>query len=111
MGDRRLQPEDPLYPLSESAIEKYFARRAKKFIGPYKGHNPCRPHSLRAGFYTLGKDNKADPEYIEFWMGHEVPEQKKVYMSKGRDGWRKAYAEQAEPALTPLGYKPTHSFP
>ena len=102
LADRQLQSVDPIYTLSKSAIEKYFARQAKKFIGPYTGQNPCRPHSLRAAFYTACKDNKVDPDYIEFWMAHEVPEQRKVYMSKSRDGWRKAYAEQAEPALTPI---------
>jgi len=98
-----LAPEDRLYNISESAIERYFKRLAKKFgVGEYKGMNPMRPHSLRSAFKTLLSDNKVDSLYSEFWMGHRVAEQQRVYVSKSREGWRETYKTQAEPILTPL---------
>jgi len=34
-------------------------------------------------------------------MGHRVPEQQIVYVSKSREGWRETYRSLAEPWLTP----------
>ena len=98
-----LKPGDHLYNISESAIERYFKRQAKKFgVGEYEGNNPMRPHTLRSAFKTLLSDKKVDPLYTEFWMGHRVAEQQRVYVSKSREGWRQTYREQAEPILTAL---------
>jgi len=93
-------PEDPIYNKTQRAIDYYFKRLGKKFVGEYKGNNPVRPHSLRAAFRTVLSDHRVDPVYIEFWMGHRVPEQQRVYVSKSREGWRQTYKEQAEPWLT-----------
>jgi len=97
----KLRDEDHLFQIGERAVEEHFQRIAKRFLGSYTGKNPMRPHSLRAGFKTLLSDHKVDPLYSEFWMGHQLAEQQKVYLSKSRDGWRKTYLEQAEPWLTP----------
>jgi integrase/recombinase XerD len=93
--------DSQLYPISHRAIDSCFSRIAIKFAGAYEGNNPFRPHSLRAAFRTLLSDHKVDPLYIEFWMGHQVPEQQRVYISKSQEGWRQTYREQAEPWLTP----------
>jgi hypothetical protein len=44
---------------------------------------------------------KVEHDFIEFWMGHELPERNRVYNQKDLEGWRKTYREQAEPFLTP----------
>jgi len=98
----KLETDDPLYAKSPRAIEYYFEGLARKFVGDYRGNNPMRPHSLRAAFHTLLSDHKVEPLFIEFWMGHKVPEQQRVYVSKSREGWRETYKTQAEPWLTPL---------
>ena len=102
---KRLRPSDRLYPVTARAIENQFAKAAKQFIGSYRGINPCRPHSLRAAFHTILRDHKVDPLYVEFWMGHKLPEHNAVYISKSKEGWRKTYKEQAEPWLTPPNFR------
>jgi hypothetical protein len=102
LQDKQLQPDEKLFPVGVEAVEDHFRHITEKFIGPYEGRNPCGFHTLRAGFRTLLGDQKVDPLYIEFWMGHSAPEQQKVYVSKSREGWRKTYREQAEPHLTPV---------
>lgn len=101
LQNKQLQPTEPLFPIGEEAIEDYFRHAASKFIGPYENRNPAGPYSLRAGFRTLLGDQRVDPLYIEFWMGHSAPEQQKVYVSKSREGWRQTYKQLAEPYLTP----------
>jgi integrase/recombinase XerD len=101
LADAKPGPGDPLYTKSLRTIDEYFERLGKNFIGLYQGNNPCRPHSLRAAFRTLLADHRVESLYIEFWMGHQVPEQQRVYVSKSREGWRETYREQAEPWLTP----------
>jgi len=97
----KLKIEEPLFPITDRAVREYFRRIARKFIGKWKERNPCRIHSLRAAFRTILGDHKVEPLYIEFFMGHKVPEQQRVYVSKSRDGWRQTYKEQVEPWLTP----------
>ena len=98
-----LQPSSHLYDVTERAVEIFFKRRASKFgVSEYVGLNPMRPHTLRSAFKTLLSDKKVDPLFTEFWMGHRVAEQQRVYVSKSREGWRQTYREQAEPWLTPL---------
>ncbi|MGB9778035.1 MAG: tyrosine-type recombinase/integrase [Candidatus Bathyarchaeales archaeon] len=99
--NERMEEENYVYNVTARAVDAYFCRIARKFAGKFHGRNPYSPHSLRAAFRTLLSDHKVDPLYIEFWMGHKVPEQQRVYISKSREGWRQTYREQAEPWLTP----------
>lgn len=98
---RKLEGDTPIFTVSARAVDSYFARIGRKFGGGFKGRNPYSPHSLRAAFRTILSDHKVDPLYIEFWMGHKVPEQQIVYVSKSREGWRETYRTLAEPWLTP----------
>lgn len=91
---------DEIYSVSHRMISHHFKKLGEKWMGNYQGLNPCRLYSLRAAFRTLLSDENVDPQYIEFWMGHRAPEQRRVYISKSREGWRKTYA-QYEYALTP----------
>jgi len=97
---RTLHLDSPLYPISARSVEICFQDLAREWIGEYEGQNPCRPHSLRAAFRTLLGDAKADRDVVEFWMGHLLPEQQRVYHSRSRDGWRALYM-QYEKFLTP----------
>jgi len=107
LAHRKLEDNKPIYKVSSRAVHAYFHKTAQKFAGNFKGRNPYSPHSLRAAFRTFLSDNKVDPLYIEFWMGHALPEQQGAYINKSREGWRKTYKEQAEPWLTPPQYKDT----
>jgi len=99
--DRPLNDDTPIFMVTRRAVDSYFRRVGVKFGGGFSGRNPYSPHSLRAAFRTILSDHKVDPLYIEFWMGHKVPEQQIVYVSKSREGWRETYRIQAEPWLTP----------
>jgi integrase len=99
--DRPLNDGTPMFTVTRRAVDNYFRRVGVKFGGGFGGRNPYSPHSLRAAFRTILSDHKVDPLYIEFWMGHKVPEQQIVYVSKSREGWRETYRIQAEPWLTP----------
>ena len=101
LANKHLTDKTLIYNVSERAVDNYFARHARKFAGKYRGRNPYSPHTLRAAFRTVLSDHKVDPLFIEFWMGHKVAEQQRVYISKSKEGWRKTYHEQAEPWLTP----------
>ena len=97
---KRLRLEDPLYTVSHRLIDLCFEGLGKKWVGEYKGQNPMRPHSLRAGFRTILGEAGMPYDTVEFFMGHELPEQVRVYNSRTRDGWRRIYV-RFEPALTP----------
>jgi len=97
---RKLRLQSPLFTISARSVEKRFQKLAKKFIGEYTGQNPCRAHTLRAAFRTILGDAGADRDVVEFWMGHRLPEQQRVYHSRTRDGWRALY-EKYEKYLTP----------
>jgi len=99
---KKLQLEDPLYTVSHRLIDLCFERLGKKWVGEYKGQNPCRPHSLRAAFRTILREAGIGHDTVEFFMGHELPEQVRVYNSRTRDGWRGIYGK-FEYALTPKG--------
>jgi len=101
---RKLKLRDPLFTISARSIDKYFEKLAKKFVGEYTGNNPCRPHTLRAAFRTILGDAGAEDQIVEFWMGHKLPEQQRVYHSRTRDGWRTLY-QKYESYLTPEGLK------
>ena len=100
LQEKRLQLEDPLYTASPRSIDWYFARLGKQWVGDYKGQNPCRPHSLRAAFRTILGESGMPFDTVEFFMGHELPEQVRVYNSRTRDGWRGIY-KKYEGHLTP----------
>lgn len=101
LAKKKLEENMPIYNVTARAVHAYFFKAAQRFAVEFHGRNPYSPHSLRAAFRTLLSDHKVDPLYIEFWMGHKVPEQQRVYISKSREGWRQTYREQAEPWLTP----------
>jgi len=101
----RLRLEDPLFDISHRTIDLWFAKTSKRWLGDYRGQNPARPHSLRSAFRTILGDHKVDRTYIEFWMGHKLPEQEATYISKSRDGWRETYKTYAEPWLTPKNWR------
>jgi integrase len=105
LADRKMEDEAPIYNVSSRAVHAYFRKAAQKLVGCFRGRNPYSPHSLRAAFRTFLSDHKVDPLYIEFWMGHVLPEQQGAYINKSREGWRQTYKEQAEPWLTPPQYK------
>jgi integrase len=99
--NRKLEDEEPIYNVSSRAVHAYFHKTAQKFTGNFKGRNPYSPHSLRAAFRTFLSDHKVDPLYIEYWMGHALPEQQGAYINKSIESWRQTYRQQAEQWLTP----------
>lgn len=102
---RKLYLEKPLYSVSHRQIDLEFESLAQKWIGEYKGQNPCRPHSLRAAFRTIMSEPPDGMSYdtVEFFMGHVLPEQVRVYNSRTRDGWRRIY-KRYEPRVTPKSH-------
>ncbi|MEM2419628.1 MAG: tyrosine-type recombinase/integrase [Candidatus Bathyarchaeia archaeon] len=80
----------------------HFQKVARKWLGEYKGRNPLRPHSLRAAFRTILGDAGMDRDVVEFFMGHKLPEQLRVYHSRSRDGWRAIYAKYMQ-YIEPMG--------
>jgi len=97
LAHEKLDNETPIYNVSSRAVHAYFHKTAQKFAGNFKGRNPYSPHSLRAAFRTFLSDHKVDPLYIEYWMGHALPEQQSAYINKSIESWRQTYKEQAEP--------------
>lgn len=103
LKDKRLTLNSPIFPGGESTkrlVEYHFKQAGEKFYGEYQGRNPCGPHTLRAAFRTILGDAGADRDVVEFWMGHKLPEQLRVYHSRTRDGWRALYSQYAQ-ALEP----------
>ena len=90
---RDLQDSETIYSMSERTVQWHFKKLADKWLGEYKGNNPMRVHSLRSAFRTILGDAGLNETYLEFFMGHRVPEHKRVYVSKSRDGWREIYAK------------------
>jgi len=100
----KLRLQSPLFTITARSVEIKFQDLAEKFVGEYTGQNPCRPHSLRAAFRTILGDAGADRDVVEFWMGHKLPEQQRVYHSRTRDGWRSIY-QKYEAYLTPKNWR------
>jgi len=73
------------------------AKQPKNSQATLREETPYSPHSLRAAFQTFLSDHKVDPLYIEYWMGHALPEQQGAYINKSIESWRQTYKEQAEP--------------
>ncbi|MBS7616775.1 site-specific integrase, partial [Candidatus Bathyarchaeota archaeon] len=105
LANLKLDDEAPIYDVSSRAAHAYFHKTAQRFAGNFKGRNPYSPHSLRAAFRTFLSDHKVDPLYIEYWMGHAMPEQQSAYINKSQESWRQTYKEQAELWLTPPQYQ------
>jgi integrase len=105
LANRKLEDEAPIYDVSSRAVHTYFRKTAEKFAGNFKGRNPYSPHSLRAAFRTFLSDHKVDPLYIEYSMGHALPEQQGAYINKSIESWRQTYRQQAEPWLTSPQFK------
>lgn len=105
LANRKLEDASPIYSVTARTVHAYFRKTAMKYAGAFKGRNPYSPHSLRAAFRTFLSDHKVDPLYIEYWIGHKLPEQLRAYINKSRESWRQTYHEQAEPYLTPPQYK------
>lgn len=101
---RHLGLETPLYRLSIRMIDEYFVGIAGKFVGEYRGRNPCRLHTLRAAFRTIQGDAGQDRDVAKFFMGQGLPEQDRVYHSRTREGWRNLYIK-TEDALTPKNWR------
>jgi len=96
----RKQDSDPIYTMSMRTVQWHFKKMADRWIGDYEGRNPMRVHSLRSAFRTFLGDAGLNETYLEFFMGHRVPEHKRGYISKSREGWRAIY-KKYEGALTP----------
>jgi len=95
-----LDPADRLFPISKTAVERFFVRRSKNLIEGCESRVRCGPHTLRTAFRTLMVDAGCPETYAEFFMGHNLTSDiKKVYTSKTRDGWRAEYAKY-EKAVT-----------
>jgi integrase len=107
-----LKPDDPLFPSTKQATADYFRKKASVFLNrklTKDERNPCGTHSFRASGSTLARDNsrgddehvRAVDRYLDFFMGKTVEEQKRVYMSKSREGWRQTWQKHVEPFVTP----------
>lgn len=107
-----LKPDDPLFPVTKQSVADYFRKKTKIFLDRKLEKNersPCGTHSLRAGGMTFTQNNlsgdaeqaRAAERHIDFFAGKTVPEQKRVYMSKSREGWRETWASRIEPFVTP----------
>lgn len=110
-----LTDESPLFPTSKVPVCDYFRKKAEAFLDIKFGkdeRSPCGTHSLRAGGSTLARDSingspeqvRASDRYIDFFMGKTVEEQKRVYISKNKEGWRLTWLKCVEPFVTPTGY-------
>lgn len=107
LAGKSLSIDDIIFPggpSKERLVEHHFQKVARKWLGEYKGRNPLRPHSLRAAFRTILGDAGMDRDVVEFFMGHKLPEQLRVYHSRSRDGWRAIYAKYMR-YLEPAGVK------
>ena len=107
-----LTPEAKLFPTTKQAVCDYFRKKGELFLGrrfEVDERNSCGTHSLRASGSTLARDSTAgDSEhtmavdrYLDFFMGKTVEEQKRVYSSKSKEGWRETWRTCVEPFVTP----------
>ncbi len=103
----KIEYDEPLFlakkneRITPASVEMMFKRLAKRcdFIPKEQledGYNPARPHSLRTAFRTILSDAGLNENYIEFFMGHAIPEQKKAYLNKSIDSWRETYQKFEE---------------
>ena len=78
LGGVKKKNPDSIYTISARTIELRFKALATKKLGEFEGYNPMRPHSLRSAFRTLLGDADMNETYIEFFMGHTIPEHKRL---------------------------------
>jgi hypothetical protein len=91
--------EDPLFPVTDRAIQKYFAVRAKKILGHYEGRSAMGGHTLRKKFRTNVVNAGAPESYAEYWMGHDIDaDLRKTYTLMSNEQWRVEYIKYV-PAL------------
>jgi len=106
----KLKPEDNIFPVEKETIERYFSRRAIRFLRkesvsvdtkPWVGNNPMRPHSLRSAFNKLLIKGGCPNVFIEYWMGHCIDQLKDAYVvaSMSELEWRSEYVK-FEPLLS-----------
>ena len=98
-----MEDDDPLFTklgsdvrITDGAVQVAHRRYAEKldFIDEQdlnNGWNPTRPHSLRAAF-TSRLTGKVDRVLIEFWMGHDIGEEKRAYLNMPNEELRQIYA-------------------
>jgi len=107
-----LKPDDPLFPINKQSVADYFRKKAQLFLGRKfedDERSPCGTHSLRASGSTLARNDavgdseqvRAVDRYLDFFMGKVIAEDKRVYMSKSREGWRETWSKHVEPFVTP----------
>lgn len=102
---REKNPDDPnadMKPITKAAIERFFSRRAKRFIKKeWVGSNPRRPHSIRAAFQKLLVLAGCPEVITESLMGHSVEKNQMAYIIEGmsKEQFREVY-KKFEFALT-----------
>lgn len=100
-----LKPDSPLFTkwnsederITPGAIRKKFTKIAETvdFIRKAdleNGYNPARPHSLRAAFSSQLTGRMSD-KLIEFWMGHNIGEEKRAYLRMPTEEMRELYMD------------------
>ena len=92
-----LELDAPLFPISISAVERYFNRRAKKLPG-YDGSLQYGPASLRTGFRTLMRRAGCPEEFVDFWTGRRA----EIYKIMPRSAWRAEYSKFASAVAFPI---------
>lgn len=98
-----LRDEEPLFTklgseekVTEGAVQDRFRKYAEKAElideSELEGWNPVRSHSLRAAFESrlMGK---MDRVLLDFFMGHEIGEERRAYLTKPEDELRELYAQ------------------
>ena len=63
-----LEPDTPLFPISISAVERHFNRRARR-LPEYNGENLYTPGSFGASFRVLMHQAGCPDDFIDFWTG------------------------------------------
>lgn len=87
-------PEDnqPIFPVTDRAVQDYFARRAQKMLGAWPHRNPMSPHSVRKYYRKKMVNNGCPSEYVEYMMGHDVDTDLRItYTAMTNDEWRDEY--------------------
>jgi integrase len=94
--------EDLLFPVTDRAIQKYYAVRARAMLGKYEGRNPMGEHTLRKKFRTNIVNAGCPESYAEYFMGHNLDSDlRKTYTNMSNDQWRTEYKKY----LTAVAFK------
>jgi integrase len=93
------EAEDLLFQVTDRAIQKYYAVRAREILGDYPGRNPMSEHTLRKKFRTNVVNAGCPESYAEYFMGHDLEgDLRKTYTNMSNDQWRAEYKKYL-PAL------------